>query len=232
MNTRVLLVEDDPSISDFLYRGLREEGYNVEHVGDGEAAQQKLRSESWDVVLLDCWLPKMDGLTVLRRFRQQGGESPVLLLTARDAIADRVAGLDCGADDYMCKPFAFAELLARIRSLSRRHAGFGRALLSYADVTIDLASNRAERNNKRFELTTKEQSLLAFFLRYPESVLTRERIYENVWNEAYDGLSNTLEVHIKEVRRKMESNGPRLIHTIRGSGYVLSTKIPAEMVQT
>lgn len=231
MTTRVLVVEDDPSIADFLCRGLREEGYDVVHAIDGDEGHQKLQAESWDIVLLDCWLPKIDGLTVLRRFRQQGGESPVLMLTARDAVADRVAGLDGGADDYLCKPFAFAELLARLRSLSRRRDSKTGTLLSYADVTVDLATHRAERNKKRLELTAKEQLLLSFFLRRPENVLTRECIYEHVWNETYDGLSNTLEVHVKELRRKLESSGPRLIHTIRGSGYVLSTTIPAEMVQ-
>src|SRR6478609_4063623 len=138
MSIRILVIEDDTSIADFLIRGLREEGYTVSHAADGEAGRQRLQTESWDVVLLDCWLPKSDGLTVLRQFRQQGGTSSVLLLTARDAVADRVRGLDSGADDYLCKPFAFDELLARIRSLCRRKDRQGSTLMSYADVSVDL----------------------------------------------------------------------------------------------
>ena len=219
---RILLVEDDLSIADFICRGLREDGYEVVHVADGEAAQEKLRAERWAVVVLDCWLPKADGLTVLRRFRQQGGDAPVMMLTARDAVADRVAGLDGGADDYLCKPFAFAELLARIRSLSRRNENKAQTSPVYADVSIDLAAQRAERNYKLLDLKTKELQLLAFFVRNSERTLTREELYQNVWNESYDGLSNTLEVHIKDLRRKLEEFGPRLIHTIRGSGYIMS----------
>lgn len=219
---RILLVEDDLSIADFICRGLREDGYEVVHVADGEAAHEKLRAERWAVVVLDCWLPKADGLTVLRRFRQQGGDTPVMMLTARDAVADRVAGLDGGADDYLCKPFAFAELLARIRSLSRRNENKAQTSPVYADVSIDLAAQRAERNYKLLDLKTKELQLLAFFVRNSERTLTREELYQNVWNESYDGLSNTLEVHIKDLRRKLEEFGPRLIHTIRGSGYIMS----------
>lgn len=232
MSARILLIEDDLSIADFLCRGLREEGYEVVHVSDGEQGLQNLQSESWDVVLLDCWLPKADGLTVLRRFRQQGADTPVLLLTARDAIADRVAGLDSGADDYLCKPFAFQELLARIRSLARRNDYKSRSLLSYADVVVDLAAQRVERNKKKIDVTAKELLLLALFLRNPECVLTRDRIYEAVWNETYDGVSNTLEVHVKELRRKLEAGGPRLIHTIRGSGYILALQAASEMVES
>ena len=220
MSLRILVVEDDPAIADFLVRGLHEEGYSVAHAADGDHAQRRLNDETWDVILLDCWLPKLDGITVLRRFRQQGGPSPVLLLTARDAVADRVHGLESGADDYLCKPFAFAELLARIRALSRRQPERG-TLLSYANINIDLSSQQAERAGKWLHLTAKELSLLACFLRHPETVLTRSAIYEHVWNEQYDGQSNTLEVHIKELRRKLEIHGPRVIFTLRGRGYVL-----------
>src|SRR2546429_222260 len=179
MSVRILVIEDDLSIADFLTRGLREEGYTVAHAADGEEGRRRLETVSWDVVLLDCWLPKTDGLTVLRQFRQQGGTSPVLLLTARVAVADRVRGLDSGADDYLCKPFAFAELLARIRSLSRRQDRRGSTLITFANVSVDLATQRAEREGKRLELTAKEQSLLVFFLRHPGEVLTRARIYEH-----------------------------------------------------
>jgi two-component system copper resistance phosphate regulon response regulator CusR len=222
MSIRILVVEDDATIADFLIRGLQEEGYGVAHAADGDEGRRRLQTESWDLVLLDCWLPKTDGLTVLRQFRQEGGVSPVLLLTARDAVADRVRGLDSGADDYLCKPFAFAELLARIRSLSRRQDRRGSTLLTYGDLSVDLATQRAERDRKRLDLTVKEQALLVFFLRNPGKVLTRTSIYEQVWNEQYDGLSNTLEVHIMELRRKLEAHGSRIIFTLRGRGYMLS----------
>jgi two-component system copper resistance phosphate regulon response regulator CusR len=222
MSIRILVVEDDATIADFLIRGLQEEGYGVAYAADGDEGRRRLQTESWDVVLLDCWLPKTDGLTILRQFRQEGGVSPVLLLTARDAVADRVRGLDSGADDYLCKPFAFAELLARIRSLSRRQDRRGSTLLTYGDLSVDLATQRAERDRKRLDLTVKEQALLVFFLRHPGKVLTRTSIYEQVWNEQYDGLSNTLEVHIMELRRKLEAHGPRIIFTLRGRGYMLS----------
>jgi two-component system copper resistance phosphate regulon response regulator CusR len=210
-------------------RGLQEEGYAVEHAADGDAGRHRLQCESWDVVLLDCWLPKTDGLTVLRQFRQRDGTTPVLVLTARDTVADRVQGLDSGADDYLCKPFAFVELLARIRSLTRRQQRQDSTSLTYSDVHLDLVSQRATRCGAWLELTSKEQSLLAFFLRHPCSVLTRDSIYEHVWNEPYDGESNTLEVHVMELRRKLEVHGPRLIFTLRGRGYMLRDNTPAEL---
>jgi two-component system copper resistance phosphate regulon response regulator CusR len=220
MSIRILLVEDEAEIADFLTRGLREEGYTVEHSADGIDAAHRLKSESWDVVLLDWWLPGQDGLSVLRHFRQSGGTTPVLLLTARDAVSERVRGLDSGSDDYLCKPFAFEELLARVRSLSRRHDRQPGPIVAHSDVRIDLVTQRAERAGHRLELTAREQSLLIFFLRHPGEVLTRTRIYEHVWEERYEGLSNTLEVHVKELRRKLEAHGPRLIHTLRHRGYL------------
>ena len=220
MGIRVLVIEDEAEIADFLVRGLREEGFTVERAEDGESGWHALKTGSWDVVLLDWWLPVCDGLTLLRRLRQTDRTTPVLFLTARDAISDRVRGLDNGADDYLCKPFAFAELLARVRVLARRREG-GAAVLTYRDVRLDLPTQRAERAGQPLHLTAKEYSLLLFFLRHPGQVLTRTRIYEQVWDERYDGLSNTLEVHIVELRRKLEAAGPRLIHTLRGRGYIL-----------
>jgi two-component system copper resistance phosphate regulon response regulator CusR len=225
MGIRILVIEDEPGIADFLTRGLREEGYTVEHSADGIDGWHRLQTESWDLVLLDWWLPGLDGLTILRRFRQAGRTTPVLLLTARDAVTDRVRGLDSGADDYLCKPFAFEELLARVRSLVRRRDRTTGTVLSHGDVRIDLATQRAERAGKRLDLTAKEQALLVMFLRHPGEVLSRTRIYEQVWEERYDGLSNTLEVHVMELRRKLEACGPRLLHTMRGRGYVFGEPV-------
>ena len=232
MTARILIIEDDLSIADFLSRGLREEGYAVAHSVDGEEGLRRLVSEWWDIVLLDCWIPKVDGLTVLRRFRQRGGSSPILMLTARDTIADRVQGLDGGADDYLCKPFSFAELLARIRSLLRRQLGGPTTRLAFKNIELDLASQQAQRDGMRLDLTAKQHLLLSLFLQHPEEILTREFIYGQVWDDGYDGSSNTLEVHIKELRRELERHGPRVVHTVRGRGYVLSAKSPAELVQT
>lgn len=228
MGIRILVIEDDAAIADFVTRGLREEGYTVEHAADGIDGWHRLRTEPWDLVLLDWWLPGQDGLAILRRFRQAGGTTPVLFLTARDAISDRVRGLDSGADDYLCKPFAFEELLARVRSLARRYDRKADTVLSHADVKIDLATQRAERAGHRLELTAKEQALLVLFLRHPGEVLSRTRIYEQVWEEQYDGLSNTLEVHVMELRRELEAHGPRLIFTVRGRGYVFSERPEGE----
>jgi two-component system copper resistance phosphate regulon response regulator CusR len=220
MGIRILVVEDEPEIADFLVRGLREETFTVEHAADGDSAWHALHTMPWDLVLLDWWLPGVDGLTLLRRYRQAKHETPVLFLTARDAVSDRVRGLDAGADDYLCKPFAFEELLARVRAMTRRQLRRHGTLVSYHDVHLDLATHRAERAGRPLDLTAKEQALLLFFLRHPGEVLSRTRIYEHVWDERYDGLSNTLEVHVMELRRKLEAHGPRLIHTLRGRGYV------------
>ena len=217
---RILIIEDDVAIADYLLRGLREEGFTVERAADSEQGWQCLQSQSWDAVLLDWSLPDSDGLSLLKQFRKMDRITPVLFLTARDAVSDRVRGLDFGADDYLCKPFAFDELLARIRAVTRRQEKIQGTVLSYADVRVDLATHRAERNGHRLDLTAKEQALLVFFLRHADEVLTRTRIYEHVWDERYDGISNTLEVHVMELRRKLEAFGDRLIHTLRNRGYL------------
>jgi two-component system, OmpR family, copper resistance phosphate regulon response regulator CusR len=219
MNARILVVEDETEIADFVVRGLREEGFSVERAADGHEGWHRLKASEWDVVLLDWWLPGADGLDLLRRFRKENQSTPVLFLTARDAISDRVTGLESGADDYLCKPFAFEELLARIRVLARRRQQ-SRTSLTWRDVKIDVASRRAERAGRRLDLTAREESLLVFMLRHPGEVLTRSRIYEQVWDDSYDGLSNTLEVHVMELRKELERHGPRLIHTLRNRGYL------------
>ena len=229
MGNRVLVVEDEVEIADFLVRGLREEGFDVEHAADGESALRSIGVGPWDAILLDWWLPGEDGLDVLKKIRGAGMDTPVLFLTARDAVADRVVGLDSGADDYLCKPFAFDELLARLRVLVRRHERATPGLiLTHGDIQVDLATHRALRAEKPIDLTAKEQALLIFFLQNPGQVLSRAKIYDHVWDEHYDGLSNTLEVHVMELRRKLESNGPRVIHTLRGRGYVLGKPVEAE----
>jgi two-component system copper resistance phosphate regulon response regulator CusR len=221
MGIRILLIEDEDEIADFLVRGLREEGFAVERAADGDEGWHHLKTGHWDVVLLDWWLPVVDGLSLLQRYRQVGHTAPVLFLTARDAVSDRVRGLDGGADDYLCKPFAFEELLARIRVLVRRQDRAASTVVCHGDVRVDLATQRVERAGHSLDLTAREYALLVFFLRHPGEVLSRTRIYEQVWDERFDGLSNTLEVHVMEVRRKLEAHGPRLIHTLRNRGYRL-----------
>jgi DNA-binding response OmpR family regulator len=220
MGIRILVVEDDETIAASLVRGLREEGFTVEREADGEAAWHALKPGGWDVVVLDWWLPSQDGLSILKRLRERDHETPVLILTARDSVPDRVKGLNSGADDYLCKPFSFDELLARVHALVRRREGRGGGTrLGYADVEVDLATQRVTRVGKAIDLTAKEYALLVYFVRNPDQVLSRTRIYEHVWDERYDGLSNTLEVHVFELRRKLEALGERLIHTLRGRGY-------------
>lgn len=221
MSSRILIIEDEARIADFLLRGLREEGYQVEHAADGPTGWIALQHGTWDLVIFDWWLPGEDGISLLRRFRVKDRKTPTLFLTARDGVSERVEGLDAGADDYLCKPFAFEELLARVRALLRRPEQSTSLALDYVDIHADLGSQRATRDGSPLDLTAKEFSLLCLFLRHPGKVLSRTRIFDAVWNEQYDGLSNTLEVHVKELRRKLEAFGPRVIQTRRGRGYVL-----------
>lgn len=221
MSSRILVIEDEARIADFLVRGLREEGYQVEHAADGPSGWIALQHGTWDLVIFDWWLLGEDGISLLRRFRAKDRKTPTLFLTARDGVSERVEGLDAGADDYLCKPFAFEELLARVRALLRRPEQSTSLALDYVDIHADLGSQRATRDGSPLDLTAKEFSLLCLFLRHPGKVLSRTRIFDAVWNEQYDGLSNTLEVHVKELRRKLEAFGPRVIQTRRGRGYVL-----------
>lgn len=221
MAFRILFVEDDPEIAEFVAQGLREEGYLVELAKDGHNGRHLLLSSTWDLVILDWWLPGPDGFSLLREYREAGRTTPVLFLSARDAVAQRVEGLNAGADDYLCKPFAYEEFLARVQALLRRCGGTAGPVWRHHDVVLEPSTNRAERAGKPLGLTAREHALLLFFLRHPGEVLSRTRLYEQVWQEQYDGLSNTLEVHVMELRKKLEAHGPRLIHTVRGRGYLL-----------
>ena len=227
MAFRILYVEDDAEIAEFVAQGLREEGYVVESAADGHTGGHALETSNWDLVILDWWLPGPDGFTLLRRFREAGRTTPVLFLTARDAVAHRVEGLQAGADDYVCKPFAYEELLARVQALLRRPPALASTELRHHDVVLDPATNRAERAGQPLGLTAREFALLLYFMRHTGEVLSRTRLYEQVWEEQYDGTSNTLEVHVMELRKKLEAHGPRLIHTVRGRGYMLRDPAPA-----
>ena len=225
MERSILIIEDELEFAQFVIAGLEEEGFCVEHAVDGRRGREMLQSRPWDLVLLDWSLPHQDGLSLLRGSRQAGLQAPVIFLTARDEVEDRVRGLDGGADDYLCKPFAFAELLARVRALMRRREQPSGLSLCHGDVSLDLVLHRAQRAGRALDLTAKELALLSFFLRHPGRLLTREQIYEGVWDGDLDARSNTLEVHLKELRRKLEAFGPRLIYNRRGHGYFLG-KLP------
>jgi two-component system response regulator MprA len=222
---KLLVVDDDPALSRTLRRALTIEGYDVECAEDGGEALQRLAAGHFDAVVLDVAMPRLDGLAVCRRMRERRDRTPVLMLTARDAVDDRVAGLDAGADDYLVKPFALDELNARVRALLRRAApenGEGERL-SYLDLELDLVSARARRGDRTLELTRTEQRLLELLLRNPEQVLPRDMIYERVWGHDISATSNSLDVYVGYLRRKTEENGePRLIHTVRGVGFRLT----------
>jgi two-component system response regulator MprA len=218
--TTILVVDDDPKILSVVSRGLRFEGYDVREAADGPAALRIARADPLDLVVLDVMLPGMDGLEVCRRLRR-GSSLPILMLTARDAVPDRVAGLDSGADDYLIKPFDFDELLARVRALLRRAQPQDQETLVFADLRLDTGTREAYRDDRRIDLTTREYELLLLFMNHPRQVLTREQILDRVWGEAVVD-SNAIEVHIGRLRDKLESHGEaRLIQTIRGAGYAL-----------
>jgi two-component system response regulator MprA len=218
----VLVVDDEPSVRQSLSRALRLEGYDVRTVDDGLAALEAIEQQRPDVVVLDVGLPVLDGLSACRRLRERGDRTPVLMLTARDAVDDRVDGLDAGADDYLVKPFALRELTARLRALVRRAAPAGADLLRYADLTMDPAAHRAHRGTRELGLTRTEYVLLELFLRNADQVLPREVILDRVWGFDFEPTSNSLEVFVGYLRRKLESGGePRLVQTVRGVGYVL-----------
>jgi two-component system response regulator MprA len=225
---RVLVVDDDPSVRESLRRSLVFNGYQVELADDGEHAIRKVASTHPDVVVLDVMMPRMDGLAACRALRAAGDDVPVLMLTARDEVSDRVAGLDAGADDYLPKPFALEELLARLRALLRRIGpSDSRSVLRLADLSLDPASRDVTRGERSIRLTRTEFSLLELLLRHPRQVLTREQILDDVWGYDFPTSANSLEVYVGYLRRKTEADGePRLIHTVRGVGYVARETAP------
>ncbi|HEY7280968.1 MAG TPA: response regulator transcription factor [Actinomycetota bacterium] len=219
---RILVVDDEPAVRESLDRALRLEGYEIELASNGEQALRAIGDRLPDAVVLDVMMPVLDGLATCRAIRAAGMRLPILMLTARDEISDRVAGLDAGADDYLVKPFALEELLARIRALLRRTAPEDVEVLRFADLQMDLAAHEAHRADRPLELTRTEFLLLELFLRNPRRVLTREVIFERVWGYDFGPTSNSLEVYVGYLRRKTESEGePRLIQTVRGVGYVM-----------
>jgi two-component system response regulator MprA len=221
---RLLVVDDDPKILSMLRRGLSFEGYEVETAEDGSSALANARDQVPDLVVLDVMMPGLDGLEVCRRLRAGAGEVPILMLTARDTVQDRVAGLDAGADDYLVKPFAFDELLARVRALLRRArpSDEREQVLRFGDVELAPASRQASRGARSIQLTAREFDLLEHFMRNPRIVLTRDTIFERVWGSDFLGETNVIDVHVKALRDKLEANGePRVIQTVRGVGYAL-----------
>jgi two-component system response regulator MprA len=220
---RILVVDDEPAVRDAVDRALRLEGYDTQLAADGLQALDALADRAPDALVLDVLMPHVDGIEVCRRLRAAGDRTPVLVLTARDAVPDRVRGLDAGADDYLVKPFALEELLARLRALLRRTASADTdEILRHADLELDPNEHTVRRARRAVELTRTEFLLLELFLRHPRQVLTRSQIFERVWGYDFGPASNSLEVYVGYLRRKLEAGGePRLVHTVRGVGYVL-----------
>jgi DNA-binding response OmpR family regulator len=224
---RILLVEDDPKVASFIRKGLEEEQYRVDLADDGDEALAQSLAGEHDLLILDIMLPKRDGMSVLNEMRRRGIDTPVLMLTAKDAVEDRVAGLNAGCDDYLPKPFAFAELLARARALLRRRAGEKSIILRAADLVLDPIAHRVTRGGRLIELTSREYSLLQYLLQHPNQVLTRTMIVEHVWGYDFDNFSNVVDVYVNYLRNKVDRGfEPKLIHTVRGVGYVLKAPGP------
>lgn len=227
---RVLIVDDDASITSFLKRALAYEGYHVDTAPDGPSGLAAARDNPPDIVVLDVMMPGLDGIELARRLRAgeaETGHLPILMLTARDEVSDRVQGLDAGADDYLAKPFALEELAARLRALLRRREPDSQRLLRFADLSVDTSSREVRRATRDIQLTTKEYELLTYFMRHPRQVLTREQLLERVWSINFEAETHVLEVYVGYLRHKLESAPSgveppsRLIHTVRGVGYVL-----------
>ncbi|MGI6257487.1 MAG: response regulator transcription factor [Anaerovoracaceae bacterium] len=219
---RILVVEDEPKLNQIIVERLKKEHYSVDGAMDGNEAMDYLCCAEYDAVVLDIMLPGQSGIRVLRNLREKGDKTPVLLLTARDKVEDRVEGLDAGADDYLVKPFAFEELLARVRVLIRRGAGGVTNVFTLADLTVDCDARTARRGEMAIPLATKEFDILEYMIRNRGKVLPKERIIKHVWNYDYEGSSNVIEVYMRYLRKKLDDDfSPKLIHTVRGAGYVL-----------
>jgi len=219
---KILVVEDEKKVASFIKRGLEEEKYEVDVTYDGDEGLQKSLDGSYSLVILDVMLPKKDGLSVVKDLRARKLLTPVLMLTAKDTVEDIVAGLNSGSDDYLTKPFAFAELLARVRALLRRSEQERGAEIRFADLRLDPVTHKVWRKDKEIDLTAKEYSLLEFFMRNPNQVLTRTTIAENVWDYIFDSFTNIIDVYVNYLRKKIDRDADKkLIHTVRGVGYIL-----------
>lgn len=223
---RILVIEDDSKVADFLARGLREEGYAVDVAYEGIDGEINAQVYDYDSLIVDIMLPGKNGIEIVRNLRKQGKKTPVLLLTARDSTDDVVRGLDAGADDYLTKPFAFDELLARLRALVRRGGASRLDRLKYSDVELDRIQHTATRSGINLDLTPREFQLLEHFLLHPEEVVRRTELLEKVWSLQFDPGSNVVDVHVGNLRRKLRAHGAPLIHTIRGVGYMLREVAP------
>ncbi len=219
---RILIVEDEKKVAGFIKKGMEEETYAVDVAYDGEEGLLLADTNQYDLIVLDLMLPKMSGLDVLTQLRDKRVNTPILLLTAKDSVEDKVTGLNKGADDYLTKPFAFSELLARVRSLLRRGQAETQTVLQVSDLTLDLISHKVNRNGEEIELTGKEYSLLEYFMRNVGKVLTRTMIAEHVWDYNFDTFTNVIDVYINHLRKKIDkSHDQKLLHTLRGVGYVM-----------
>ncbi len=219
---RILVIEDEDKVASFIKRGLEEERYAVDVAPDGDEGMALAELAPYDVIVLDLMLPGMNGFQILKRLRDEGVATPVIILTARNAVDDKIRGLDLGADDYLTKPFAFAELLARVRALLRRGQPQTSPVLKVADLTLDPAARRVTRAEQRIELTAKEYALLEYLMRHHGRVLTRTMISEHVWDQTFDSYTNVIDVYVNYLRKKVDQGfEPKLIHTVRGVGYTL-----------
>ena len=219
---RILIIEDEKKVAGFLKNGLKEEGYAVDDAFDGQAGFDLAVENEYDIIILDLMLPGLDGITLCKKLREQGNHTPILMLTAREAVKDRVIGLDAGADDYMTKPFAFEELLARVRVILRKRPVTQELKLEIGDLVLDLITHKVRRGGDEIELTTKEYALLEFLMRNAGTIVTRTMISEHVWDINFETFTNVIDVYINYLRNKIDrDHDEKLIHTVRGRGYVL-----------